>query len=61
MIRRISELTDLDETAATGRFTRANRDVLDQMREVDRDAWNTVMHRLGDRDRELREGGDAGA
>jgi hypothetical protein len=27
------------------------------MRQADRDAWTTVMHRLGDRERELREGG----
>jgi hypothetical protein len=25
------------------------------MRQADRDAWSTVEHRLGDRDRELRE------
>jgi hypothetical protein len=37
------------------RLKRANRDVLDQMRQAARDAWVTVEHRLGDRDRELRE------
>jgi hypothetical protein len=26
-----------------------------RVREADRDAWSTVQHRLGDRDRELRK------
>ena len=55
MLRVIADLTDLDDTVATGRFVNANRDTLEEMREADRDAWVTVMHRLGDRERELRE------
>jgi hypothetical protein len=34
---------------------RRNREVLEQMRQAERDAWSTDEHRLGDRDRELRE------
>jgi hypothetical protein len=56
MLRVIAELTDPEDTAATGRFARANRETLEAMRQADRDAWGTVQHRLGDRDRELREG-----
>jgi hypothetical protein len=37
------------------RLQRANRDVLDQLRQADRDAWTSVEHRLADRDRELQE------
>ena len=55
MLRMIADLTDPEDTAATGRFQRANRATLDEMRQADRDAWTTVMHRLGDRERELRE------
>jgi integrase/recombinase XerD len=55
MLAAIAELTNPADTAATGRFNRANRDTLDQMRQADRDAWGAVMHRLGHRDRELRE------
>jgi len=55
MLRVIADLTDLDDTVATGRFVNANRAALEEMREADRDAWGTVMHRLGDRERELRE------
>jgi hypothetical protein len=51
----IAELIDPEDTAATGRFKRGNRDTLEQMRKADRDAWSTVMRRLGDRDLELRE------
>jgi hypothetical protein len=50
---KIAELTD---PASNGRFKADNRAVLDQMRDDDRDAWNSVELRLGDRDRELREG-----
>lgn len=55
MLRLIAELDDPEDTAATGRFKRANREVLEEMRQADRDAWNTVELRLADRDRELRE------
>jgi hypothetical protein len=33
MLRVIAKLTDPEDTAATGRFNRANRDTLDQMRQ----------------------------
>jgi hypothetical protein len=58
MRRVIGELSEIEDTAATGRFVQANRETLDEMREADRDAWGTVMHRLGDRERELREQGN---
>jgi hypothetical protein len=51
----IAGLTEPADTAGNGRFKRDNREVLDRMREADRDAWSTVERRLGDRDRELRE------
>jgi hypothetical protein len=44
-----------DDTASNGRFWRDNREVLDQLRDGDREAWNSVQQRLGHRDRELRE------
>ena len=34
MLRVIAALTDAEDTAATGRFQRANRDTLDQMRQA---------------------------
>jgi hypothetical protein len=37
------------------RLKRENREVLEAMQQRDRDAWSSVEHRLGDRDRELRE------
>jgi hypothetical protein len=54
----IATLTDPADMAMNGRFKRDNRDVLDQMRDGDRDAWNSVELRLADRDRERREGGN---
>jgi hypothetical protein len=54
----IATLTDPADTAVNGRFKRDNGAVLDQMRLADRDAWSSVEHRLGDRDRELREAGN---
>jgi hypothetical protein len=55
MLRVIAEVIDPGDTAATGRFNRANRGTLDHMRRADGGA--TVEHRLGDRDRdrEFRE------
>jgi len=55
MLRLIADLSELDDVVVNGRFLNANRDTLDQMRQADRDAWATVNHRLGDRERELRE------
>jgi hypothetical protein len=51
----IADLNDPDDTAINGRFESGNREVLEQMRQAERDAWSTIEHRLGDRDRELRE------
>jgi hypothetical protein len=45
-------LTSRNETAGNGRFQSDNRDVLDQMRDGDSDAWNSVQLRLGERDLE---------
>ena len=53
--RVIAGLNDRDDTAINGRFKGENGDVRGQMRQAERDAWSTVEHRLGDRDRELRE------
>ena len=44
-----------DDTASNDRFQRDNREVLEQLRDGDCDAWNSVELRLGERDRELRE------
>ena len=55
MLRVIADLNDPDDTAINGRFESGNREVLEQMRQAERDAWSTIEHRLGDRDRELRE------
>jgi hypothetical protein len=44
-----------DDTAGNDRFQPDNREVLEQMRDGDCDAWNSVQLRLGERDRELRE------
>jgi hypothetical protein len=52
----IAKLSNPANTAKGGRFKRDNRDTLQQMPQGDRDAWSSVEHRLGDRDRELREG-----
>jgi hypothetical protein len=46
----IAGLMSRHDTASNGRFQRRNRAVLDQMRDGDRDAWNTVQLRLGDHD-----------
>jgi hypothetical protein len=56
MRERIATLEEPADTAMSGRFKRDNAEVLDQMRDGDRDAWNSVERRLGERDRELREG-----
>ena len=55
MLRVIAGLNDRDDTAINGRFKGENGEVLEQKRQAERDAWSTVEHRLGDRDRELRE------
>jgi hypothetical protein len=55
MVRVIIDLTDPEDAAPTGRFKRANRETLEEMRLNDRDAWNTVELRLADQYRELRE------
>jgi len=55
MLAVIASLTDPADTAMSERFKRDNREVLEQMRQAKRDAWSTIEHRLGDRDRELRE------
>jgi hypothetical protein len=55
-LRVIAGLPQPDHTAVAGRFKHDNREVLDQMRQGDRDAWQSVELRLADRDRELREG-----
>jgi hypothetical protein len=36
---------DRDDTAINGRFKGENREVLEQMRQAERDAWSTVEHR----------------
>jgi hypothetical protein len=46
-------LNDPADPYTNGRFKRENREVLEQMRQADRDARLTIEHRLGDR--ELRE------
>jgi hypothetical protein len=52
----IATLDDLADTdPAGGRFKRDNAELLEQMRQCDRDAWTSVELRLADRDRELRE------
>jgi len=53
----IAGLASRDDTAGNGRFQRErdNRAVLDEIRDGDRDAWNSVQLRLGERDRELRD------
>jgi hypothetical protein len=53
---KVALITDPADTGFDDRFKKANRDVLDQMREGDRDAWMSVERRLGDRDPGLREG-----
>ena len=55
MLRVIAGLNDRDDTAINGRFKGENGEVLEQVRQAERDAWSTVEHRLGDRDRELRD------
>ena len=55
MLRVTADLNDRDDTAINDRFKGENREVLEQMRQAERDAWSTVEHRLGDRDRELRD------
>jgi len=56
MVRVIIDLTDPEDAGPAGRFKRANRDTLEEMRLNDRDAWNTVELRLADQYRELRAG-----
>jgi len=56
-LRVIAGLPQPDHTAVGGRFKRDNRETLEQMRQSNRQAWSTIEHRLGDRDRELREAG----
>jgi hypothetical protein len=51
----IAGLASRDDTASNGRLQLDNRDVLGQMRQADRDAWQSVRVRLGERDCELRE------
>ena len=48
-------LTGPADTAINGRFERDNREALEQLRQSNRDAWSASEHRVGDRDRELRE------
>ena len=55
MLRVTADLNDRDDTAINDRFKGENREVLEQMRQTKRDAWSAIEHRLGDRDRELRE------
>jgi hypothetical protein len=55
MLRVIAGLNDRDDTAINDRFKGENGEVLEQMRQAERDAWSTVEHRLGDHDRDLRE------
>jgi hypothetical protein len=55
MLAVIANLTDPADSAMSGRLKRDNCEVLEQMRQAKRDAWWTIEHRLGDRDRELRE------
>jgi hypothetical protein len=55
MLRVIVGLAYPDDTATNGRFKREHRHTPEQIRQADRDAWTTVEHRLGERDRELRE------
>jgi hypothetical protein len=51
MLEIIAGLTDPADTAVGGRYKQVTRDLLDAMRKADRDAWSTIEHRLGDRDR----------
>jgi hypothetical protein len=51
----IAGLTSRDDTASNGRFQLDNPDTPDQMQQADRDAWNRLVRRLGDRDCELRQ------
>jgi hypothetical protein len=53
MLRVIAGLADPEDTATNGRFKREIRDILERMRQADREAWSAVEHRLGDRDREI--------
>jgi len=53
MLSVIADRNHRDDTAIDGRFKGENREVLEQMRQAERDAWSTVEHRLSDR--ELRE------
>jgi hypothetical protein len=50
MLAVIANLTDPADTAMSGRFKRDNREVLEQIRQGDREAWPSVEHRLCDRD-----------
>jgi len=54
MLRVIASVADPDDTVVRGRFKRENLEVLEEMRQADRDAWSTPEHRLA-RDREVRE------
>jgi hypothetical protein len=58
MRAKIATLTDPADMAMNGRFKRDNAEVLDQMRDGDRDAWVSVEHRLAEQDRERRESGN---
>jgi hypothetical protein len=49
-------LTGLADAAINRWFQRDNREALPQLRQADREAWNTVEHRLVEHGRELREG-----
>ena len=51
--RRSCRSSPVSPTRRGGRFKRANRDTLEEMRLNDRDAWNTVELRLADQYREL--------
>jgi hypothetical protein len=59
MLRVFAGLTDPNETAVSGQFKRENREVLEEMRQADCDTWSIVEHHFGDRDRKLRESGNA--
>jgi hypothetical protein len=55
MLAAITALSDPADTATSGRFKRANRDALEQIRQADRTAWSALEHQFADRDREFRE------
>ena len=55
MLAAITALYDPADTATSGRFKRANRDALEQIRQADRTAWSALEHQFADRDREFRE------